>query len=157
MGHLLDFGLLLAWWQKKKKKKKKDCLFMFFQLRWPSRLTETPLCLLEQEYTKPILGGGHGNPRQNLAWRIPRTKESCRLQSIGSHRVRHYWSDLAHRYAYKSNIKCYGHWANKSQSWSGLRACLCCCLCTCSDVSFVTSWTVACQALRFMEIPRQEY
>ena len=30
-----------------------------------------------------------------LAWRIPWTEEPGRLQSIGSHRVRHNWSDLA--------------------------------------------------------------
>ena len=31
-----------------------------------------------------------------LAWRIPWTEESGRLQSIGLQRVRHYWSDLVH-------------------------------------------------------------
>ena len=31
-----------------------------------------------------------------LAWRIPWTEETDRLQSIKSHRVRHNWSDLAH-------------------------------------------------------------
>ena len=30
-----------------------------------------------------------------LAWRIPWTEEPARLQSIGSHRVGHDWSDLA--------------------------------------------------------------
>ena len=30
-----------------------------------------------------------------LAWRIPGTGEPGRLLSMGSHRVRHYWSDLA--------------------------------------------------------------
>ena len=30
-----------------------------------------------------------------LAWRIPWTEEPSWLQSIGSHRVRHDWSDLA--------------------------------------------------------------
>ena len=30
-----------------------------------------------------------------LAWRIPETEEPCRLPSMGSHRVRHDWSDLA--------------------------------------------------------------
>ena len=30
-----------------------------------------------------------------LAWRIPRTGEPGGLQSMGSHRVRHDWSDLA--------------------------------------------------------------
>ena len=31
-----------------------------------------------------------------LAWRIPGTKESGELLSIGLQRVRHYWSDLTH-------------------------------------------------------------
>ena len=31
-----------------------------------------------------------------LAWRIPWTEEPGRLQSMGSQRVRHDWSDLAH-------------------------------------------------------------
>ena len=30
-----------------------------------------------------------------LAWRIPGTGESSRLPSLGSHRVGHYWNDLA--------------------------------------------------------------
>ena len=30
-----------------------------------------------------------------LAWRIPRMEEPRRLQSMGSHRVGHHWSDLA--------------------------------------------------------------
>ena len=33
-----------------------------------------------------------------LAWRIPWTEEPGRLQSIGSQRVWHHWSNLAHRY-----------------------------------------------------------
>ena len=32
-----------------------------------------------------------------LAWRIPGTEEPSRLPSLGSHRVRHNWSDLASR------------------------------------------------------------
>ena len=32
-----------------------------------------------------------------LAWRIPRTEDPVRLQSIGLQRVRHDWSDLARR------------------------------------------------------------
>ena len=41
-------------------------------------------------------GGGHGNPLQYLAWRIPWTEEPDGLQSIGLHRVGHNWSDFAH-------------------------------------------------------------
>ena len=32
---------------------------------------------------------------RNLAWRIPGTREPGGLPSVGSHRVRHNWSDLA--------------------------------------------------------------
>ena len=39
-------------------------------------------------------GEGNGNPVRIVAWRIPRTEESGKLQSIGSQRVRHNWSDL---------------------------------------------------------------
>ena len=35
-------------------------------------------------------------PSSILAWRIPCTEETGRLQSIGLHRVGHNWSDLAH-------------------------------------------------------------
>ena len=35
-----------------------------------------------------------------LAWKIPWTEEPGRLQSMGSHRVRHDWSDLAAAVAY---------------------------------------------------------
>ena len=34
-------------------------------------------------------GGGHNNPLQYFAWRIPWTEEPGRLQSIGSQRVGH--------------------------------------------------------------------
>jgi len=38
--------------------------------------------------------GGHANPLQSLAKGIPWTVEPGQLQSIGSQRVRHDWSDL---------------------------------------------------------------
>ena len=41
-------------------------------------------------------GGGNGNPLHILAWRIPWTEEPGGLQSIGSQRVRHGCSELAH-------------------------------------------------------------
>ena len=42
-------------------------------------------------------GEGNGNPVQYiLAWRIPWTQELGRLQAMGSQRVRHDQSDLAH-------------------------------------------------------------
>ena len=44
-------------------------------------------------------GGGHGNPLQYSCWRIPWTEEPGGLQSKGSQRVGHYWSDLSCMYA----------------------------------------------------------
>ena len=38
-----------------------------------------------------------------LAWRIPWTEEPGGLQSIGSQRVRHDWSDLAQHYSFPSH------------------------------------------------------
>ena len=46
------------------------------------------------------LGGGHGHPSSLLASRIPWTEESDGIQSTGSQRVRHDWSDLAHIHNY---------------------------------------------------------
>ena len=40
--------------------------------------------------------GGHGNPLSILVWKIPWTRESGRLQSIGSQRVGRDWSDIMH-------------------------------------------------------------
>ena len=41
-------------------------------------------------------GGGQGNPLQYSCLENPWTEEPGRLQSIGLHRVRHDWSNLAH-------------------------------------------------------------
>ena len=41
-------------------------------------------------------GEGNGNPHSILAWRIPWTEKTVGLQSLGSQRVRHDWSDLAY-------------------------------------------------------------
>ena len=40
-----------------------------------------------------------------LAWRIPWTEEPGGLQSIGSQRVRHAWSDLTHAHILWSHLK----------------------------------------------------
>ena len=42
--------------------------------------------------------GGHGNPLQYLAWRIPWTEEPGVLQSMGSQRFRHNWVTNFHLY-----------------------------------------------------------
>ena len=43
-------------------------------------------------------------PSSVLAWRIPSTGEPGRLLSMGSHRVRHDWSDLAAAAAHASKV-----------------------------------------------------
>ena len=41
-------------------------------------------------------GEGNGNHSSILAWRIPRTEEPGRLQSMGSQRVGHDWATNTH-------------------------------------------------------------
>ena len=41
------------------------------------------------------IGEGNGNPLSVLAWRIPGTEEPGGVLCMGSHRVRHDWSNLA--------------------------------------------------------------
>ena len=60
-----------------------------------------------------------------LARKIPWTEEPGRLQSIGSHRVRHYWSYLAHtctnikKHSFQSNrgIKCSCIYRKRCWKW----------------------------------------
>ena len=47
---------------------------------------------LRFHFSLSCIGEGNGNP---LQWRIPGTEEPGGLPSMGSHRVRHDWSDLA--------------------------------------------------------------
>ena len=62
-----------------------------------------PWCREELDMTERLpfhfslscIGEGNENPLQCLAWRIPGTGEPGGLPSMGSHRVRHNWSDLA--------------------------------------------------------------
>ena len=44
-------------------------------------------------------GGVYGNPLLHSCLESPLDRGACGLQSIGSHRVRHNWSDLAHTQA----------------------------------------------------------
>ena len=59
-----------------------------------------------------------------LAWRIPGTEEPGRLPSMGSHRVRHDWSDLAAAAAYMNGLAIFPTFFNFSlnlairSSWS---------------------------------------
>ena len=46
---------------------------------------------------------GMTTPSNILAWKIPWTEEPGGLQSIGSQRVRHKWSGLAHTHTLSSN------------------------------------------------------
>ena len=50
---------------------------------------------LHFHFSLSYIGERHGNPLQCFAWRIPGTGEPGGLQSMGSHRVGHNWSDLA--------------------------------------------------------------
>ena len=72
-------------------------------------------------------GGGHGNPSSSLAWRIPWTKEPGGLQSMGSHKVRHNWSDSAHTHGLDNNLQSHlvQRWCeiNFSNSWSVQQSC----------------------------------
>ena len=43
-------------------------------------------------------------PSNILAWRIPWTDEPGRLESMGSQRVRHHWSDLAHTHGLSCHL-----------------------------------------------------
>ena len=95
----------------------------FFLISWPLRLRT--LVLLEPCYSRTSLvaqmvknlptvqetrvrslGGedplekGMGTHSSILAWRIPWTEEPGRLQSMGSPRVRHPWSNLAYTSAH---------------------------------------------------------
>ena len=77
-----------------------------------------------------------------LAWRIPGTREPGGLPSMGSHRVRHDWSDLAAATA----------GAHKYSSHLRLHAQLLSCV-----WFFVTLWAVAHQVPLSMGFSRQEY
>ena len=50
-------------------------------------------------------GGEHGNPLQYFCLEDPWIEEHGVLQSIGSQRVRHNWSDLAHMHSMDSQWK----------------------------------------------------
>ena len=58
---------------------------------WGSDMTEW----LHFHFSLSCIGEGNGIPLSVLAWRIPGTGKPGWLLSMGSHRVRHDWSDLA--------------------------------------------------------------
>ena len=80
--------------------------------------------------------GGHDNLLQIPAWGIPRDRGACRLQSRGSQRIGHDWSDLAH-----TQIMEKWKWSEVAQS----------CQTLCNP------WTVAHKAPLSMGFSRQEY
>ena len=55
------------------------------------------------------------------AWRIPGTAEPDGLQSMGSHRVGHDWSDLAATAVERRSRKVLGKCYDKDKQWSPLR------------------------------------
>ena len=56
---------------------------------------------------------GNSTPLQYFAWKIPWTEESGGLQSMGSHRVRHDWSDLAAAAAPALQVDLFNCWATR--------------------------------------------
>ena len=50
---------------------------------------------LHFHFSLSCIGEGNGNPLQCSCWRIPGTGEPDGLKSMGSHKVRHDWRDLA--------------------------------------------------------------
>ena len=58
---------------------------------------------LHFHFSASCIGEGNGNPF--LGWRIPGTEEPGRVPSMGSHRVRHDWSNLAAAYVFKTSYK----------------------------------------------------
>ena len=54
--------------------------------------------------TRRSPGEGHGNPLHILVWRIPWTEEPGGLQTMGSQRVGHDQSDLAHTHTKDGNV-----------------------------------------------------
>ena len=62
-------------------------------VKTPSAMKETKVQSLDQENP---LEEGMANHSSILAWRIPWTEEPGGLESIGSQRVRHDWSNWAH-------------------------------------------------------------
>ena len=69
--------------------------------RWESDTTER----LHFHFSFSCIGEGNGNPSSVLAWRIPWAGEPGGLPSMGSHRVRHNWSDLAAAAAVAQTVK----------------------------------------------------
>ena len=59
--------------------------------RWGSDTTER----LHFHFSLSWIGEGNGNPLQCSCLENPRDRKPGWLPSMGSHRVRHYWSDLA--------------------------------------------------------------
>ena len=66
---------------------------------WPiTDHTSSTKSFKNKDSFRPLLEKEMATHSSVLAWKIPWTEESGRLQSIGSHRVGHDWSDLAHTY-----------------------------------------------------------
>jgi len=72
-------------------------------------------------FSLSCIGEGNGNPLQSsvLAWRIPGMGDPGGLPSIGSHRVRHDWSDLAAA-AEQRAILFQQRWGYSKQQWNYL-------------------------------------
>ena len=63
--------------------------------QWIPTLQNHKVCLWNSSYHEDPLGNEMATHSSVLAWRIPGTGEPGGLQSMASHRVGHYWSELA--------------------------------------------------------------
>ena len=95
----LDVGMSPVWW----------CIYLFLAI----------LLVLEKEMAT------HSSV---LAWRIPGTGVPDRLPSMGSHRVRHDWSDLAAAAYYLWIFQLALQTGSRCRSFSNLVMCVCMCV-----------------------------
>ena len=56
-----------------------------------------------------------------LAWRIPGTEEPGALPSMGSHRIRHHWSDLAAAAVSLQDLKTSSYAMTQSRGWTAIQ------------------------------------
>ena len=65
------------------------------------------------------LGEGNGNPLPYYSWKIPRTEEPGRLQSMGLQRVGHDWANELNWIEGVFSVKGVKKNTEKSYAWSG--------------------------------------
>ena len=88
------------------------CIYLWIRVSWVLLVIKNPLPVQEMQETQvqslhweDPLKESMATHFRILAWRIPWTEEPGGLQSQGSQRVRHDWSNLAHTHAFKINTE----------------------------------------------------